>query len=79
MRKTELIAFLFMGLTPSFAQLGIAPQHENGEVIVVNKCGVPVYYVSMGDSGSTIDPILVLKGRVFLAKHFDNDLSTTET
>jgi hypothetical protein len=58
MRKTELAAFLFMGLTPSFAQLGIAPQHENGEAIVVNKCGVPVYYVSMGDSGSfkTLSP-----------------------
>jgi hypothetical protein len=47
-----------MGLSPSFAQLGIAPQHENGEAIVVNKCGVPVYYVSMGDSGSfrTLSP-----------------------
>ena len=52
MRKTKLAAFLFMGLTPSFAQLGIAPQRENREDIVVNKYGVPVYYVSMGDSGS---------------------------
>ena len=63
MLKTELAAFLFMGLTPSFAQLGIAPQQENGEAIVVNKCGVPVYYVSMGDSGSfgTLSPDAVYR------------------
>ncbi|KFY69017.1 hypothetical protein V496_00604 [Pseudogymnoascus sp. VKM F-4515 (FW-2607)] len=45
-------AVLFVVIGLSFAQLGVAPQHENGEAIVVNKCSLPVFHVSMGDSGT---------------------------
>lgn len=48
----ELAAFLLVAPTPSIALLETAPQHENGEAIVVNKCDDSVYFVSMGDSGT---------------------------
>lgn len=51
MHKARAALLLFAVIGLSFAQVGVAPQHENGEAIVVNKCSTPVFYVSMGDSG----------------------------
>lgn len=57
MQNISVGALLLMGITFSLAQFGIAPQHENGEAIVVNKCSFPVFYVSMGSNSGPVSAI----------------------
>lgn len=52
MHTTKISVLLLAGVSSSLALLENAPQHENGEAVIVNKCSIPVFYASIGDSGS---------------------------
>ncbi|KAH8587302.1 hypothetical protein B0O99DRAFT_527026 [Bisporella sp. PMI_857] len=47
--KFEVVVALLLNAIISFAET--APQQNNGEAIVINKCKTPVFYVSMGNIG----------------------------
>lgn len=52
MHGKKSAVWLLAGISSSFALLENAPQNENGEAIVVNMCTFPVFFASVGDSGS---------------------------
>ncbi|KFY18144.1 hypothetical protein V492_00113 [Pseudogymnoascus sp. VKM F-4246] len=78
MQIIKNITLIFAGIALSVAQPGVAPQHENGEAIVVNKCDIPVFYASIGDSGTvqTLPPGGIYRERFrlrYLGKDHDGE------